>query len=329
MLNKMRRFLVFLILFLAGPLLALAQAPLSTTPSVTPPYDVNATIPGEGYQGFPGPYGGQKILQYCYFNRFLGEPKAGLTMYMEFKACAPKKTHLEGEITWGDGTKQTVSDITCGRWRIPHIYKELGTYSANICVEGECCKGEPPPQCAPQAPECVIWPTVNGQCPRGTQNKFSDCAAVNFTPCPDESAVKRCDWVLNGKIVSTKEPCWLDLSEISGTLNATDKLEGVFYREDGSQVKSSCQRVSAQPDWDFSSNVAIDSPSNNNLPQGLNEAPPLGPLNNKINEAPPIGPLNNFGALAVGFFIGWPGWLLGLLILAGVLVYRYLLIRRS
>ena len=53
---------------------------LSTLPQVTPPYDVNATIPGEGYQGWAGPYGGQKILHYCYFNRFLGEPKAGKTM---------------------------------------------------------------------------------------------------------------------------------------------------------------------------------------------------------------------------------------------------------
>lgn len=149
-------YLVKIGLYLSGlalPVLVWAQS--STLPPVTAPYDVNATIPGEGYQGWAGPYGGEKVLQYCYFNRFLGEPKAGRTMYFEFKACDAKKTHLDGEITWGDGSTQEIKRITCGRWRIPHIYKTAGSFTANLCIDGECCKGDtatPTPAPAPAAP---------------------------------------------------------------------------------------------------------------------------------------------------------------------------------
>ena len=160
MLNTMWRFLVFLILFLAGPFLALAQASLSTTPPVTPPYDVNATLPGEGYQGFSGPYGGQKVLQYCYFNRFLGEPKAGQAMYLEFRACDAKKPRLDGKITWGDCSQQDISRITCGRWRVPHLYEKTGDYVAQIEIGGEKCasttKPPDPKECEGEKPIDVV-----------------------------------------------------------------------------------------------------------------------------------------------------------------------------
>ena len=231
----MRFILNSLFLFSFWVLPALAADSPSTLPPVTSPYDVNATIPGEGYQGWAGPYGGEKILQYCYFNRFLGEPKASKTMYFEFGACSPTNKKMTAVITWGDNTQQTIERVICGHWRIPHTYQNPGTYSANIVIEGETCAPgcqepvppksvctEPPTKLPPFGP-CTFWaPDSHGRCDFFDTDKKIICSAI---PGPFNDCYKTRQTIkLNDKVIYDYEGLSKDAPTLSFTPFSHDVL---------------------------------------------------------------------------------------------------------
>lgn len=214
--------------FIASALLALGLLLGAPVFSYAQQGDVNATIPGEGYQGWAGTYGGAKILQYCYFNRFLGEPYAGKTMYFEFKACAPDNHPMTGDISWGDGAATHLERIICGRWRVPHIYQHGGDFSANIKIENESCQGTaapitpvtktnssttPHPQPlysayvsvglsgrCPGARQCWYGPPSNGQCPDQHPSALEasqiGCITGQFD-CLQSPDMQSCYWMIN------------------------------------------------------------------------------------------------------------------------------------
>lgn len=204
-------------LITGGPVFSLAQG------------DVNATIPGEGYQGWPGTYGGQKILQYCYFNRFLGEPFAGKTMHFEFKACAPDNHPMAGDISWGDGATTHLERIICGRWRVPHIYQRGGDFSANIKIENESCQGTAapatitPPQSCTRGVICTCFssalcPTTGGcdvfdKCDRTKDLTAEGKFLVNGQPIVNVGAIQPGDLVTFSHPEYPITSCSLDQSQ--------------------------------------------------------------------------------------------------------------------
>src|SRR3989338_1869556 len=226
---------------------------LSTKPQVTPPYDINVTIPGEGYQGGAYPYGGlgddgqEKVLQYCYINRLIGDPKAPNTLYFEFKACDPDNKPLTAYINWGDGYQTIVERVTCGRWRVPHRYAAPGDYTANILINSETCAGK----CQEKPPSCTFWKPQNQRCYPGEAPDPAAiiCISADYN-CINLSLVEACTWNVGGT-VSNQKPCRFEEVSINlprgATVGPQSKIANTLKRTDGSTVSANCTFAAGPP----------------------------------------------------------------------------------
>lgn len=122
-------------LFGMSALVALAADPPSPPTTPTQP----SLPPSSGGGGGVTTPGGS--LYYCFFNRFLSDPFPGKAVEFEFKACDVKHQKFDATVTWSDGSPdQKVERVVCGRWRIPHIYYQTGTYTAKVTVNGQSCE---------------------------------------------------------------------------------------------------------------------------------------------------------------------------------------------
>ena len=283
---------------------------------------VVVTVPGDGQlQGEISAYGGEPILQYCRIDRHLSKTDPAGTVYFEFKACHPENANMLANISWGDGAPDaTVERVTCGRWRVPHLYKP-GTYEANVVIkwkDGQAtCTGDtsggggPSPNPACQTPaECWFWPAQAGEV-----NSIGHALASYV--CADRAEIKKCSWTYNGR-TNTEEPCRFENGSIAvlagSTLKASDKISHTLYFKNGTKESVSCKYTPTEPPeanlLTISDDVIVSSVNarvNIFLRSAIADIsvarPPLGPLNNNNHETPPQAPLN-----ALAGIVGWPGF---------------------
>lgn len=78
------------------------------------------------------------VIEYFYADRYLSEFLTCKAVYFNFKACDEDDYRLSGSIDFGDGETQSLENITCGRWTIPHVYQEFGggseTYEVTLTL---------------------------------------------------------------------------------------------------------------------------------------------------------------------------------------------------
>ena len=187
-----------------------------------------------------GEEGKEKVLQYCYINRLIGDPKAPNTLYFEFKACDPDNKPLTAYINWGDGYQTIVERVTCGRWRVPHRYESPGDYTANILINSETCAGK----CEEKPPSCTFWKPNNGRCYPGVtpDPDARMCVDANYN-CINRSLVSECSWSVDG-VVSRQKPCEFGGGIISAPrgfeASSGTRVSNSLTRTDGSKGSANC-----------------------------------------------------------------------------------------
>jgi len=82
-----------------------------------------------------------EVVVPLHINEWLSEMYECKTVYFEFEVCDKDDFRLEGSIDFGDGNTKQLQNITCARFRIPHVYEKAGTFSVTLKLcdpDGKC-----------------------------------------------------------------------------------------------------------------------------------------------------------------------------------------------